>query len=133
MGEITHAQSASAGRFPSPIACIWLQEVQTNRPPLPDSSAIFGHWLTLSSFSTQTGELKRSTYWEYIREAAGVWQVVLIFISMAGGQVTLKLDDAYPNPDSLPWCSLGLHQLSSCSAAGNIVIIGRVAAFSLQT
>eukprot|EP00903_Cladosiphon_okamuranus_P016201 g14950.t2 len=35
----------------------------------------------------ETGVLKRSTYWEYIREAAGVWQVVLIFISMAGGQV----------------------------------------------
>eukprot|EP00752_Nemacystus_decipiens_P006704 g6027.t1 len=35
----------------------------------------------------EIGELKRSTYWEYIREAAGVWQVVLIFMSMAGGQV----------------------------------------------
>ena len=44
--------------------------------------------ISLFSRSTQTGELKRSTYWDYIREAAGVWQVVLIFISMAGGQVT---------------------------------------------
>ncbi|CAM9253787.1 unnamed protein product, partial [Hapterophycus canaliculatus] len=35
----------------------------------------------------QSGVLKRSTYWEYVREAAGVWQVVLIFVSMAGGQV----------------------------------------------
>ncbi|CAM9523069.1 unnamed protein product, partial [Ectocarpus sp. 13 AM-2016] len=35
----------------------------------------------------ESGRLKRSTYWEYIREAAGVWQVVLIFFSMAGGQV----------------------------------------------
>ncbi|CAM9996930.1 unnamed protein product, partial [Ectocarpus fasciculatus] len=35
----------------------------------------------------ESGGLKRSTYWEYIREAAGVWQVVLIFFSMAGGQV----------------------------------------------
>ncbi|CAM9399555.1 unnamed protein product, partial [Ectocarpus sp. 12 AP-2014] len=35
----------------------------------------------------RSGRLKRSTYWEYIREAAGVWQVVLIFFSMAGGQV----------------------------------------------
>ncbi|CAN0142706.1 unnamed protein product [Ectocarpus sp. 6 AP-2014] len=35
----------------------------------------------------ESGRLKRSTYWEYIREAAGVWQVVLIFLSMAGGQV----------------------------------------------
>ncbi|CAM9972835.1 unnamed protein product, partial [Ectocarpus sp. 12 AP-2014] len=35
----------------------------------------------------ESGRLKRSTYWEYIREAAGVWQVVLIIFSMAGGQV----------------------------------------------
>ncbi|CBN77893.1 conserved unknown protein [Ectocarpus siliculosus] len=35
----------------------------------------------------ESGGLKRSTYGEYIREAAGVWQVVLIFFSMAGGQV----------------------------------------------
>ncbi|CAM9967371.1 unnamed protein product, partial [Ectocarpus sp. 12 AP-2014] len=35
----------------------------------------------------ESGGLKRSTYLEYIREAAGVWQVVLIFFSMAGGQV----------------------------------------------
>ncbi|CAM9886717.1 unnamed protein product [Scytosiphon promiscuus] len=37
----------------------------------------------------ESGVLKRSTYWEYIREAAGVWQVVLIFLSMAGGQVLM--------------------------------------------
>lgn len=35
----------------------------------------------------QSGGLKRSTYVDYIREAAGVWQVVLIFVSMAVGQV----------------------------------------------
>ena len=35
----------------------------------------------------QSGVLKRSTYWEYAREAAGVFQMVLIFLSMTGGQV----------------------------------------------
>lgn len=36
----------------------------------------------------QSGVLKRGTYWEYTKEAAGVFQVVLIFLSMTGGQVT---------------------------------------------
>lgn len=36
----------------------------------------------------KSGVLKRSTYVEYIKEVAGVWQVVLIFFSMAGGQVS---------------------------------------------
>lgn len=39
------------------------------------------------STCVQSGVLKRGTYWEYTREAAGVFQVVLIFLSMAGGQV----------------------------------------------
>ncbi|CAM9532363.1 unnamed protein product, partial [Hapterophycus canaliculatus] len=36
--------------------------------------------LALFGRDSQSGVLKRSTYWEYIREAAGVWQVVLIFL-----------------------------------------------------
>ena len=54
---------------------------------LPYGIGNLGRSFTLSFCWTQTGQLKRSTYWEYIREAAGVWQVFLIIISMAGGQV----------------------------------------------
>ena len=39
------------------------------------------------SACVQSGVLKGSTYWAYTREAAGVFQVVLIFLSMTGGQV----------------------------------------------
>ncbi len=46
-------------------------------------------WVLLFSLlrPAQSGVVKRSTYLEYAKEAAGLWQVVLILISMAGGQV----------------------------------------------
>lgn len=45
--------------------------------------------LLLVALSVKSGMLKRSTYAEYAKEAAGVWQVVLIFLSMAVGQVSV--------------------------------------------
>lgn len=51
--------------------------------------------LFLSFRRTQSGVVKRSTYLEYAKEAAGLWQVVLIFVSMAGGQVHPILTFAY--------------------------------------
>lgn len=56
-------------------------------PSRVENSATATLYISVCVRATQSGVLKRSTYWEYIREAAGVWQVVLIFISMAGGQV----------------------------------------------
>lgn len=103
--------------------------------------SLFSRW-------AQSGELKRSTYWEYIREAAGVWQVVLIFVSMAGGQVTRHR--ASPNLVAwhTGWCSCMPSffargdcrdlrvVLSSCSTAGAaavVIIVGRASGWGTDT
>eukprot|EP00752_Nemacystus_decipiens_P006715 g6038.t1 len=43
----------------------------------------------VSKEDKQSGVLKRSTYAEYAKEATGVWQVLLIFLSMTIGQVLM--------------------------------------------